>query len=134
MKTIILCLLFTSFVTAGEIYKWTDENGNVHFGDRPANLQTAETVEIREQKTGSMVSSQTMDRMTEKPVYEPTKTAVNGAVNNDNSRACDFAKGILQQRELKLSQLKRRGYKQYERAEAEADIETWSLKVKHNCN
>jgi hypothetical protein len=38
MKWIILLLcLAVAPVQAGKIYKWTDDNGNVHFSDRPAS-------------------------------------------------------------------------------------------------
>ncbi|UCE88497.1 MAG: DUF4124 domain-containing protein [Pseudomonadota bacterium] len=33
-------------LVAGEIYKWTDEHGNVHFGDRPP-VDNAEEIRIR---------------------------------------------------------------------------------------
>lgn len=56
MKILCLILALLPLLASAEVYKWTDENGNVHFGDRPKNLNKAEVVEIREQKTGSMVS------------------------------------------------------------------------------
>ena len=56
MKRIILCLLLLPLLMAGGIYKWTDENGKVHFGDRPVDMNKAETVKIRKQQTGTMVS------------------------------------------------------------------------------
>lgn len=31
-----LTIAATSTLLASEIYKWTDEDGNVHFSDRPA--------------------------------------------------------------------------------------------------
>jgi len=56
MKKIIICLVLLPLMMAAGVYKWTDENGNVHFGDRPADMNKAETVKIRKQ-TGSMVSN-----------------------------------------------------------------------------
>lgn len=32
----LITLLVSGTAFSSEIYKWTDENGNVHFGDRPA--------------------------------------------------------------------------------------------------
>lgn len=34
-------------IQAGEVYKWTDAEGRVHFGDRPAAAPGAEEVKIR---------------------------------------------------------------------------------------
>ena len=45
-KHIIFFVLAISPVNAG-IYKWTDKNGNVHFGDRPANQDTATELNIQ---------------------------------------------------------------------------------------
>ncbi len=45
-KTMIMCttaaLAFSGAALSGEIYKWTDEDGNVHYEDRP----TVEEVEL----------------------------------------------------------------------------------------
>jgi glutaredoxin len=44
-----LCLLLLLVTTAGgQVYKWTDENGKVHFGDRPPVEAATEQVEINE--------------------------------------------------------------------------------------
>lgn len=50
-------ILFTSLVTASsglaaaEIYKWTDADGNVHYGDRPSGVATQETITIASRRT-----------------------------------------------------------------------------------
>lgn len=45
----VLCLVAFSAtgVTSGEIYRWTDENGEVHFGDRPSRAHSSKPVELR---------------------------------------------------------------------------------------
>ena len=47
-----LTLLLVSFVSgnaiAAEVYKWTDANGVVHYGDKPPEGQTAQTINVRE--------------------------------------------------------------------------------------
>ncbi|HZD53001.1 MAG TPA: DUF4124 domain-containing protein [Woeseiaceae bacterium] len=40
-----------SAVAAADIYKWTDENGIVHFGDRPSGAQTQQVVHIQSDRT-----------------------------------------------------------------------------------
>ena len=38
-------------VSAGDIYKWTDAEGNVHFGDRPSGAATEERLAISSHPT-----------------------------------------------------------------------------------
>ena len=48
LKYSIICcslLLILASGASAEIYKWTDENGNVHYGDKPGQTQS-EKVEI----------------------------------------------------------------------------------------
>lgn len=45
-----LMLVTAGSVHAGQIYKWTDEDGNVHFTDKPVG-EDAERVPIRSQRT-----------------------------------------------------------------------------------
>jgi hypothetical protein len=44
----LLCLLLVPGLAAAEIYRWTDANGQVHFGQRPAGAN-AERVEVKPQ-------------------------------------------------------------------------------------
>jgi len=134
MKKIIICLVLLPLMMAAGVYKWTDENGNVHFGDRPADMNKAETVKIRKQQTGSMVSDSTKARITAEYRYSAATPKKRKPVSTAPGEACKFAKNLLTQKKLKLSQLRKRGYKQYERAEAEDAIETWKLQVKTNCS
>ncbi|HZX17872.1 MAG TPA: DUF4124 domain-containing protein [Pseudomonas sp.] len=45
---VLLCLLLLPGLAAAEIYRWTDANGQVHFGQRPA-AAGAERVEVKPQ-------------------------------------------------------------------------------------
>ncbi|ANO49966.1 DUF4124 domain-containing protein [Woeseia oceani] len=47
----LLSVLFASGAAAGEIYKWTDAAGNVHYGDRPAENAAAERLNIQSRPT-----------------------------------------------------------------------------------
>ncbi len=40
-------------VHADEIYKWIDENGNVHYEDRPSNMATEEVLKLSYNRTNS---------------------------------------------------------------------------------
>lgn len=44
----LLCLLLLPGLAAAEIYRWTDANGQVHFGQRPAGAG-AEQIEVKPQ-------------------------------------------------------------------------------------
>ena len=46
MKHLLAIILIFPLTCFAEIYKWTDENGNVHFGDSPREQDNAETVVI----------------------------------------------------------------------------------------
>jgi len=46
-------LAFTSNVCADEIYKWTDENGNVHYEDRPSGSPSEERLQFSYNRTSS---------------------------------------------------------------------------------
>ena len=49
-------LLASSFAMGGEIYKWVDENGNVHYEDRPVGQGEIErVVDIRSRNTDNAV-------------------------------------------------------------------------------
>ncbi len=41
----LLVGLMTGSIAHGQIYKWTDEKGNVHFGDKPEDAGTASEAE-----------------------------------------------------------------------------------------
>jgi hypothetical protein len=46
-----LALSAASAVFAGEIYKWTDADGSVHFGDRPSGAATEERLPLNSSPT-----------------------------------------------------------------------------------
>ena len=47
-----LVLLAANTTAVGQIYKWTDEDGNVHFGDTPVGTE-AEKVAIQSRRTNA---------------------------------------------------------------------------------
>ncbi|UCG78350.1 MAG: DUF4124 domain-containing protein, partial [Nitrospirota bacterium] len=56
LPTIFACtaLLASGLAVGGEIYKWVDENGNVHYEDRPiaeANASVERVVDVRSRNT-----------------------------------------------------------------------------------
>lgn len=45
---LIVCILTYATSATAEIYKWTDENGNVIYGDKPVSKKVTEKIKIRE--------------------------------------------------------------------------------------
>jgi hypothetical protein len=54
-------LMASGLVTAGEIYKWTDEDGNVHYEDRPVGKTDMEHVDIVSRSTDNTVVQARVD-------------------------------------------------------------------------
>ena len=47
----LIAFAATSVVFAGDIYKWTDADGNIHYGDRPADGAQPERMALVSQPT-----------------------------------------------------------------------------------
>lgn len=47
MRWVFLLLCFSLPASAGQIYKWTDEKGRVHIGDRPPSSVKAQPLKLR---------------------------------------------------------------------------------------
>jgi hypothetical protein len=61
--TLILSVALASAATASEIYKWTDEDGNVHYTDTPVN-ESSERLNIISRSTDNdHVQTQTQARL-----------------------------------------------------------------------
>ncbi len=54
---IALVLSASNAVAENEVYRWVDENGVVHFGDRPDGQTNAEQVDIQKSPISSTLSS-----------------------------------------------------------------------------
>ncbi|MCW9046920.1 MAG: DUF4124 domain-containing protein [Gammaproteobacteria bacterium] len=58
VRLIFLSVLVAHFPANAEFYKWTDEAGNVHYGDRPVTVKNKQSVNIYDSgKTTSRPSS-----------------------------------------------------------------------------
>jgi len=44
LNTVLLCLCLLPFAATAEIYKWVDEDGTVHYGQKPPADRQADTV------------------------------------------------------------------------------------------
>lgn len=52
--TLWLLLAVAFAVSAGGVYRWTDEQGKVHFGDAPPRDRSSEEVQLRYNEMGSV--------------------------------------------------------------------------------
>ena len=60
---ILITLLFLSpSIVQSEIYKWVDENGNVHFDDRPGG-GNKEKIEIKTTNTSASTDTELQERV-----------------------------------------------------------------------
>ena len=57
----VAALLGSGFAVAGEIYKWVDEDGNVHYEDRPVANSDLERVDIVSRNTDNTVVQAQID-------------------------------------------------------------------------
>ena len=56
MRFFLLLLATLSFSAVAQVYKWTDENGNVHFGTQPPPGQQEEVkIQSQERKEGKRI-------------------------------------------------------------------------------
>jgi len=61
----IAALTLAASAMANEIYKWTDEDGNVHYGDRPSGAATEERLALTYGRTDSGALQQRTDAFAE---------------------------------------------------------------------
>ena len=80
-------IVFAQVVGAGEIYKWTDENGKVHFGDKSnAPKQSQEVIVNPVSGTGAMPSSY---NFTPSPVNEEKNKTKEVAWDSPEAARCE---------------------------------------------
>jgi hypothetical protein len=58
----IAALLASGIAVAGEIYKWTDDDGNVHYEDRPTGNTQIERLDVRSKNTDNTVVQARLDQ------------------------------------------------------------------------
>ena len=68
---VLLGLLFAPFATAGEAYVWTDDEGVVHYSDRP--VPGARRIELAEPNTGQSPAPRSPEAATDETAEEPAE-------------------------------------------------------------
>lgn len=117
----MLVVAATGITAAGQIYKWTDEEGNVHFTDKPVDGE-AERVAIRSKRTDSAAVQAQVNARAEaaaKKAEEQAAAAPQGPTEEElAAQAADRAKKCASYRErLQRFVQSRRIYREDENGE-----------------
>lgn len=103
MRLILILLTALSFPAIGQVYKWTDAQGNVHFGTQPPPGQQ-EQVEIRDTRIGTVAPSAADGSPNSESSSEPTaREKLQALENTAAQRACNLAKTELAGAERRLT-------------------------------
>lgn len=112
---VLACCLASVSAYSNEIYRWTDENGVVHFGDRPPDGQATQTINVPQfQQAESDDSTATPDE----PETLPTDQMANANPGEEEPVPLTAA----QARREKMAKDRQ------ERMEAQAEIDTMCKK------
>ncbi|WP_339799668.1 DUF4124 domain-containing protein [uncultured Marinobacter sp.] len=143
MRLIFCILISLSFSAAAQVYKWTDENGVTHFGSQPPPGQQEE-VAIRESSPGSMGAERRVQpdvvrqaSRLEKERREKRRAAqMNTSIEDDpeDSWGCQYSKEQVEEYEILLRELGRRGYRQSEKNRLESYLRAAEREVERDCN
>lgn len=89
---------------AGSVYKWTDENGVIHFGDRQPTGQKTETVNVRSGTSESAEANgratpqervEAMDKASAEQAEKEEMTRQEEAVVKQRQKNCEIARENL---------------------------------------
>ena len=106
LTCVVAAMTFATGATANEIYKWTDENGNVHYEDRPSGAASEERLRISYNRTDSAAVNQRiqarLDRQTERDEArsvaeaEQQEAAEKAAAAAEREKSCERARARLE--------------------------------------
>jgi hypothetical protein len=102
----VVALTFAAGATASEIYKWVDEDGNVHYEDRPSGAATEERLGVAYSRTDSSAVNNRvqarLDRQSERAEAKSQRAAAeqeaadNAAAEAERQQACERARARLE--------------------------------------
>jgi len=144
-RTLFLLLLISSTCYA-QVYKWVDENGNVHFSDMPREGSTAIAVEAQKPMTVEAESraeeinqriKSTNDWLSEKRKKEERlrskeQQRIDKKNQNDQKR-CQSLKDKISQNEFHWGLIKTQGYKQSQRDAYSVRKEKYQSEFSRHC-
>lgn len=102
----VMALTIASGAMANEIYKWTDENGNVHYGDRPSGAATEQRLAMTYARTNSnAVQQRVQARVDARTAQEEARAEAateqkeaeeNAAIAAERERKCERSRTRLE--------------------------------------
>ena len=98
----VVAVTLSSGVAASEIYKWTDENGNVHYEDRPSGA-TAERLAM----TYSRTDSEAVQKGIEARLERDAARAEKRAAADEQEQAAEAEQAEAEARKKKCAQYRR---------------------------
>lgn len=143
---IMLALLATP--VGAEVYKWTDAQGKVHYGDRPPtlgtpkplNLQASQATEARAAEMRRKAADETARKRLEAGKAQEAKAAEQAARATEAQRKaenCQRARGnleLLQRAHMRLTVVDTQGQtRTLDVAAREAEIERANRMISENC-
>ena len=102
----VAAMTFAAGAMANEIYKWTDEDGNVHYEDRPSGAASEERLAINYKRTDSSAVRQRINARHERQAARNEERSVaaaaeqeaaeNAAAEEQRVQACERARARLE--------------------------------------
>ena len=102
----LAAVMLTAGASANEIYKWTDEEGNVHYEDRPSGAATEERLALNYRRTDTGALQQRIDARHERQAARSEakseaelaerEAAENAAAEEQRKQACVRARTRLE--------------------------------------
>lgn len=83
---VVMAVTAGSGAMANEIYKWTDEDGTVHYGDRPSGDATEERVALTYRRTTATSVERQMQAMAD---YGAAREEANAARSAESQQAAE---------------------------------------------
>lgn len=87
MLTVALALTASGVALSGEIYKWVDANGNVHYEDRPIGGPSTERVNIASRSTDSSSVQASIDARRERVAARDEAKAKQAEAESEAAKA-----------------------------------------------
>ena len=92
-KYAIACLMMfvvsaSGITLANDIYKWTDEDGNVHYGDRPSGDSSEERLAISSKPTDTAMVQARVESRYERDVATKEEVAAAAGQGAPYTRGC----------------------------------------------
>lgn len=141
----ILCLLFIASMVNAGVYKWIDENGNVHYGDKPTRNSESLDISVEAPATAPAMADETReerrqrisDSLTNDRLERDKKKAEASQKKAENNRKCVYAKDRLKryQRAGRLYDLDKDGNRRILSDKSRDNtIANLQKEIRKNCN